>query len=183
MPLSAQPWELAKDKEGISIYSRALSGWEMKESRAEMQISANLLQVENALKQAHLRKKWMYETPLNENLQEVSADEFYVYYQVDMPWPIENRDNVTHYEFRRLSDKELRVDFKSAPNKKELEEGFIRIKEMQGHWYFKELDNGQLFVRQQLVAHPGGSIPNWLAQKSVVEGPYKTMRKFRALLE
>jgi|GEM_PF-4012240 len=51
----------------------------MKESRAEMQISVNLLQLENVLKQVYLRKKWMYETPLNENLQEVSFHELYIY--------------------------------------------------------------------------------------------------------
>jgi len=182
-PLQAQQWELAKEKSEISVYSRTLAAWEMQESRAEMYISANLEAVEAAIKRADMRKKWMYETPLNENLERVSDDEFYVYYQVDMPWPIENRDNVTHYKIHRLSETELRIDFRSCPKKKARQEGFIRIEEMRGHWYFKDMGRGKLFVRQQLVAHAGGSIPAWLAKKSVIEGPYKTMTKFRALLE
>jgi len=54
---------------------------------------------------------------------------------------------------------------------------------MQGHRYSKELDNGQLFVQQQLVAQSGSSMPNWLAQNQWWKDHIKTMHKFRALLE
>ena len=47
----------------------------------------------------------------------------------------------------------------------------------------KDNGDGTVEATQQCVAEAGGSIPDWLANSSVVDNPYNTMLKFKKYLE
>lgn len=54
-----------------------------------------------------------------------------------------------------------------APEKAPLREKVIRIRINTGAWILEPIDGGQRTrVTYQLSTHPGGSIPNWIADKS-----------------
>ena len=44
-----------------------------------------------------------------------------------------------------------------------------------GKWVFTPLENGKTQVYHQFGGDPGGSIPAWIVNMFLVDGPYKTM--------
>jgi hypothetical protein len=179
----AQDWYLAKDKAGVKVYTRKKAGWDIKEFKGIVYINSTLEAVEAALRDDKNRSKWMHNTHETEDVKVVSKDLLYAYSRVATPWPVADRDNVTEYRFKRVSDKELYVYFKNVEGIVAEKSGIIRIKKMQGFWHFKDVGNGKIKVTQQAVAEAGGSIPAWLANSGVIDSPYYTLYEMKKYVE
>jgi len=50
-------------------------------------------------------------------------------------------------------------------------------------WIFENLDTKKTKVTYQMHAEPGGSLPAWLINSSVVDPPYKTLINLKAYTE
>lgn len=179
----SQDWYLAKNKAGVKVYTRKKVGWDLKEFKAIVYINSNVESVEAALRDAKNRSKWMYNTHDAKDVKVVSKDLFYAYSRIAVSWPVSDRDNVTRYKFKRISDKEIYVYFKNVDGIVAEKSGIVRIKKMEGFWHFKDVGNGKIKVTQQAVAEAGGSIPAWLANSGVIDSPYYTLYEMKKYVE
>jgi len=92
-----------------------------------------------------------------------------VVYSLLSPPLVDNRDY--YIEVRRTHGDQNGGVFKSAwtsvPDYKPEADGVIRVKLNTGSWVIEPLDGGKRSrVTYNLLTHPGGSIPRWLANKS-----------------
>jgi hypothetical protein len=62
-------------------------------------------------------------------------------------------------------------------------QGIVRVPRTKGHWKFTDLKNGTIKIEQQSVADLGGSVPDWVVNSVIVEGPFDTLKGMRDLLE
>lgn len=179
---NAQTWKLAKDKNGIRVETRFIKGWSIKEYRATVYIKTTLEEAVETYRDPAKRKSFMTRSLEVVNLKVRSKNDIITYNLVKAPWPVSNRDNITHSIFT-YSPNQVRVTMTSIPDYIPEKKGVVRIPRAKGHWLFTDQGNGTIKVVQQSVADLGGSVPDWAVNSSIVEGPYDILLALKNLLE
>ncbi len=171
----AQSWNLSKDQSGVKVYTRKKAGWDLKEFKGVIYVNTDMKRVEATLRDASRHSDWMHKTHDTRTVKRVSDNLFYVYSRIATPWPVSDRDNVTKYRFKYISEEEFYIYFENVSGLVAEKSGLVRIKKMEGFWHVKKVGNNRVQVTQQAVAEAGGSIPAWLANSGVVDAPYGTL--------
>ena len=179
----AQDWKLERDRSGVKIYTRFVKGWGLKQFKGIVNIKTNIKTVEKTLRNDVGRDRWMHNTYDSKDVKKVSDNEIYGYSRVDAPWPVYDRDNVTKYIYKKISDTEMYVYMNNVSGIVPEKSAVVRIKRMDGYWNFKETSPGNVQVTQLAVAEAGGSIPAWLANTSIIDSPYNTLLNLKILIE
>jgi hypothetical protein len=174
-------WSLAKDAEGIQVYVRNIPDSPLREFRGEVQLKSTPENVVRVLRDANAFRKWMPDVAASELLKATDTDQFH-YLDNKAPWPVSNRDGVYHFTYSRQGDGTVVVRVEAAPDYVPLREGKVRIPQANGQW--KLVPNGEgVNVTYQMHASPGGSIPGWLANQTVVDTPFGTLKAMRGYLQ
>lgn len=179
----ADDWEMQLNKNDVSVYTRAVSGSKMKEFKGVVFVKSNLEHLVSTIRKAEHHNSWMYNTSGSKLVKKVSDDDFYTYAVNEAPWPVSNRDNVTHMVVKRKSANEIVIEMTAAPTIIPEVAGVVRIKQMKGFWKFEHLGYNVIKVTQQVHAEPGGAIPAWLANSAVVDNPYNTLYGLKKWIE
>lgn len=181
----AQDWTLAKDKDGVKVYTRKIAGWGIKEYKVVTQIKASFSTVVNGVKDVPGRYKWIADILEVREVERTSNDAICIYTKVDAPWPVSDRDNVTLFSFSYPDSKTARVDMKlyKTHAKAPVYDGVVRVERLAGYWLITDKGNGYVELMQQCVADPGGSLPDWLVNTAVVDNPYNSMYNFKKYIE
>jgi hypothetical protein len=175
-------WKLEKNAKGVKVYTRFVEGWGIKEFKGITRAPGTIADFEKILRDAPDRAKWMHNTYGTKDIKTISPDEIYSYSVVDAPWPVTDRDNVTRMTFKR-SPKELIVELYGIPKEYPVQSGCLRIERMQGYWKATDMGDGTIEITQQALADAGGSIPDWLANSSVIDSPFNTLHNLKTKLE
>lgn len=179
----AQKWNIEKEKNGVKIETRYIDGWNIKEYRATVIIETSLEKAVHAYKDPVERKKFYERAVVVSNLKEISENEIITYLHGKAPWPVQDRDNVTHSTFSKPDPKSVKINMYSIPDYIPIKKDIVRIPKSKGYWLFKDLGNSKIKVVQQSVADLGGSIPDWVVNSTIIEGPYDTLLALKKLLE
>ncbi len=173
--VSQTSWELAKEKNGIRIYTKAVEGSETKVFRAVTEMETSIEEVFRILRNVRKFPEWV---PYTASAKRVKTEEnvLIVYIFSDLPWPVSDRDGYYEYTFQYNEGANYGyVQIRALPDFAEEKEHAIRIQETKGFWKFSKLSGGKLKVTYQLHTEYEGSIPSWLAKSSVVSTPYRTL--------
>ncbi len=176
LPLSAQDWDLKKDKNGIRVYTKSVSGSNFKAFKGETVLDAGLSQVIAVIKDVEAYAEWMPSSKRSEELHHPSEVHQIYYLSTKAPWPVSDRDGV--YECRIQHDHNTRtttVRIKALPDYVPEKDNHVRITRTDGFWRLTDLGDGRTEVHYEVLAEPGGNIPAWLAQAKVVSVPYETL--------
>ncbi len=93
-----------------------------------------------------------------------------------------NRDGVYHFSYSRAGDGAITIRVEAVPQYMPPRDGKVRIPQANGQW--KLIPNVEgVSVTYQMHASPGGAIPNWLANQTVVDTPFGTLKALRSYLE
>ncbi len=181
--VKSQDWRLAKDKSGVKVYTRFIKGWDLKQFKGIVNIKASLKTVEKTLRNDFGRSKWMYNTHDTKDVKVINNNEIYCYSRVAAPWPVSDRDNVTKYSYKNVSEKEIYVYFNNIDGIIPEKKGIVRIKKMEGYWHFKEISPDNIQVTQVAVSEAGGSVPAWLANSAIIDSPFYTLLNMKNYIE
>lgn len=180
-----QDWSLAKDKNGVKVYTRKVEGWGIKEYKVVMEVKTSHSKIITALKDVPSRYEWAYNSIEIREVERPNSEEVAIYNKVDAPWPVADRDNITRFRFSYPNKSTTRVDMTVIKShaKAPIYDGIVRVERLKGHWLIRDKGNGWTEVIQQCVAEPGGSIPDWLANSAVVDNPYNSMYNLKKYIE
>jgi hypothetical protein len=109
-----------------------------------------------------------------------TGTERFVYIETQAPWPVSNRDGVYHFTFER-AETAATVRVEALPDFTPRREGRVRIPRSDGHWRIEPRARGA-HVAYEIHADPGGYVPAWLANLTVVRMPLKTLKCLREQL-
>ena len=182
--LAEEPWLLAKDSDGIKVYVRDVSNSRLREFRGEIALTTNPERVLEVLQDVPSFYKWMPDIVTAESLK-VSDDERYHYLENAAPWPVSHRDGVYHFTYSRSNDSGTTVTtvrVEAVPDYLPARAGKVRIPRADGYWKLVATADG-VDVTYQMHADPGGSIPSWLANQTVVDTPFNTLKGLRHYLQ
>lgn len=177
-------WLLRKDKEGIKIFTREASNTNIKEVKTVLMINASVSKITAAIVDVENYSKWMENIMNPKILEKVNENDYYLYYEVEAPWPTDNRDIVNHTVITYDQTNNLTlVTSVTAPDYIEEKENTVRITLSEGSWELKELSENKVEITHRLLVSPGGSIPDWIINMFIVNHPYEMHLNLRKMLE
>lgn len=179
--LATDKWELAKNGDNVTVYTRQYAGAEIKEFKAITTVTAKMSSLTALIENINDYPSWQANIASAKLLKQVNQNEQYIYYTTDVPWPVTDRDIVIHSKKSVSSKGVVTYTLKSSPNYIKEKEEFLRIRDAKGGWQFIPKEGGKIKVVYQFYGDPAGSIPNWLINTFIVDGPHETLGKLRKL--
>jgi IS30 family transposase len=181
---TAENWELKENKEGIKIFTSDIATSKIKAIKVECHLQATLSQVVAALMDIQHSEEWLYHTAGNHLVKQVSPSELYYYSLIEMPWPVSNRDFIAHLKVTQdETTKVVTVDAPCLPNMVPVKPNIIRITNSKGKWMIYPLNKQEVKIIYTLHADPGGSVPAWLTNLFVTQGPSQSFKKFKVHIQ
>lgn len=175
-------WKLAKDEKGIQVYTRESASTPFKDFKAHVVIKAEPSEVVETIKNPDLFTKWMANVVYSKLLHKDETSQS-AYIISKTPFPVKDRDGVFHYDFVDMSDQgTYKIMITGKPNKVDKNKKYVRVAAADGSWTIEKVDEGSA-VTYQMQLDPGGSLPGWLANTSVVETPFESLKNLRKRVE
>ena len=190
--LEADVWQLAKEKNAVTVYTRAIEGSSFLEFKGETVVEGSVDALVALLYDTANAPAWIHDCSFGMTLKEVSFEENYVFQIYDLPFPVSNRQLILHSkltyteEGARLETKEVNTFCKDKQLRrcqKVNENTLIQIKRSRGHYIFIRLDDKRTKVVWQQHIEPGGSVPDWLVNALVVDIPYHSLLRLQELVK
>lgn len=173
-----EEWHLRKNENGIRVYSRRPSGSDVDEFKVISVIHASLSSIVAVVMDADHFSDWIYGCESAKILQQINNMEQYHYQVIDVPSPFTDRDAVIHLTL--WQDPKTKIVYTrsvAAPNYIPAKDGLVRLQIFNASYQLIPQSNGDVQVIYSLRTDPGGSIPDWLVNLTIVTGPYQSILK------
>lgn len=178
--MTQSPWDLKKNKNGVKVYTRYIEGTNIKEFKVIGEIDASVTAVTAVIKDFQNFKNWVRNLSVTKVLGRPAADTEIRYLEIDMPWPISNRDAITRSAFTyNASNKSVKVNITSAEDHIAEKSGIVRVRGSKGHYLIKPKKNGKVEFTYQFYSNPGGNIPAWVINSTLSSVAYGTITNLR----
>ncbi|MFY0626128.1 MAG: hypothetical protein JXR07_07535 [Reichenbachiella sp.] len=175
---NAGDWNLAKDKNGIMVYTREAEGSDIKEFKAITTLDANLEDIIVVLQDYENYPKW-YDHVKTSYLIEKKENEANIYHlEMGMPFPFSNRDVVCKMVIDDSKDW-VEVWITNEIGIKPPDDGIVRMPVASGSWKLKQISSNKVEVHHQFKGDPAGNIPAGIVNMFLVAGPLNTMTQLQ----
>jgi len=175
-------WKLEKSKHGIEVYTRIPEGGSIKEFRAVTTIESDIKTIQTLIEapsnyptwQANVHQAYFIESP------ESSANVMYV--EMSMAWPMKNRYILL--ELRKVVEPsgQIRYSLQTSQIPYTMEEKLIRLNHGYGSWELNPLSDGSIEVISSFYIDPQTTVPDWLVNMFIIDGPYKMLSNMQKIL-
>ncbi len=177
-------WKFVTEKEGIKVYSRSVTGSKVKALKVECTLNTSLSALVTLLLDVPATTQWVYHTKSCVLLKQVSPAELFYYSEVNLPWPLENRDFVAHVKVSQdKTSRVVTVNAPAIPGWVAPKKGIVRVNQSLGFWTITPLNQAQVKVAYSLQVDPGGVIPAWAVNLLSSQGPIESFIKMRQHLQ
>jgi len=152
----------------------------VKAIKVETVIDATEAQLVAVLMDINTSTEWEYHVKSATLIKQVSPSELYYYCEVNIPWPLANRDFVAHITVTQdPNSKVVYIEGPTVPGVVPEKKGIIRVKDSTGKWVITPVGTDQVKVEYSLHVDPGGNIPAWLVNMFAAEGPVQEFKKLK----
>ena len=165
-------WEKAYEYESTEIYTRSTDSG-IKEFKAITIVDANIKSVLGVMRDYKAHPDWMRAISSCNLVKQETSRTRYLYYTIDMPWPLWNRDLVSKSTFYPKSDNSVLMKMEAAPTKKPESDSHVRMKSAKGYWLVTPISNKKTKIVYQYKADPNG-ISKVLVNMFLLEAPKAT---------
>lgn len=177
-------WSLARNADGITVWTRDVSGYTLREFRAETTVRSTLAGLVSLVMDTERAATWIYRTRRVDVLQRDDRDATFVVRMVtDFPWPLADRDAVVAGRIMQGGDGTVRIISQSLQDDSTPEDpALVRMRDFYGNWTFRPLDDGTVHVTMQGRADPGGTLPHAIVNLLIHDTPFQTLRGLRRVI-
>jgi len=175
LPSTNESWELKKDQDSIKVYIRNVDD-NTKEYLAETIINSDIDKIFKTITDFDNSYRWMYKLNSSKILEK-SDTLMYVYFVVDMNWPLKNRDLISDAVITQNENK-IRIVMNSYPDYMPEKEKLIRIKQSRSIWNLEKIDEEYTKVTLQSYAVVEG-IPTFIMDLFILDSPMYSMTQLR----
>ncbi len=176
----ANPWKLSKNKNSIKIYTRTVAKSSFKEFKATTTVDASVATIFSVIKDTKNMGKLFPNVVKAELVKTYSESSYIFYLELKAPWPVDNRDGV--FKYNLSYDKNKKIGYAKGSDKSSLKtkkKGIVRITLNHANWILKQITANKTAITYQSHSNPGGSLPAWIANSSVVDFPFKTLSNLK----
>jgi len=156
-------WQLKKDKHGIKVYTRPVEGSKVNELKATMRMRTTVDRLLAVYLDPAKATAWVPSCQKARLVERKGDSSESVYFMINNPWPISDRDYVLRSVVTRNPETGEAViefnDVKDVP----AEKCCVRMGMVKGSWHLVPEADGQVMVTYLYHFHPGGgSLPPML---------------------
>lgn len=183
---SSSAWQeqtTVDNNHSVKVWTQKVEHTNFKAFRGEVQIAAPMQTVFDFISATERSPEWYFNTKSAKLLKRLNEKEFLVYSVTSAPWPVNDRDSVTHIKVDDQTPGQIRIELNAAPNEIPEKNGMVRIPKLEGYWLLQAIDNNHTKVTFEVAAEPGGLIPSCLANSMAYEMPYESLLNLKRLLE
>jgi hypothetical protein len=167
--------ELRKSDDEIYIYACKVEDSTLKSIRATFSLSTNLSTLAGYILDIDKYTEWQYNMIKAVVLERISESELIYHAEIKAPWPVTNRDLVVRLKISQDPvSKVMQFHIVSIPDYIPPVKGVVRIPRSEGRWIITPVGKRQVDIYYNFMVDPGGTLPAWLINLSVAEGPYKS---------
>jgi ribosome-associated toxin RatA of RatAB toxin-antitoxin module len=177
-------WKLSVDKGDIKIYTRPMLNSKINAIKVEFSIPVSSGQLVSLIMDVEHSDQWLYHCKSSRVIKAVSQNELYSYTEVSVPWPVKNRDFVSHLVLQQNpKTKVITIDGPAVNRMVPEKNDIIRIKHSSSKWTILPITAKSIKVTYELEVDPEGSIPAWLVNLFAIQGPLQTFQKIKMLID
>ncbi|MCE7060877.1 START domain-containing protein [Dyadobacter sp. CY343] len=173
---AAQPdWVVATEKDGVKVYSKTVPDSRIKALKAEYVMEATVEEILDLLVDIPATTKWMCHAKACVLLKKISEQELYYYTEVSLPWPLDNRDFVTHLKITQDPvTKIVTVNSPAVAGEVAPKKGLVRVNHSQSVWKIVPAGERKVKLEYTLRTDPGGLIPAHVVNHFARQAPVET---------
>ncbi len=171
-------WERVSSSDGITTYSKEISGAPTVAFLGEALIDAPVAKVAQVLIDTARKTEWVSDAMITRDIRQISQLERIEYNRTHAPWPIKNRDFVLRCKLELDQvQKTATVTFSSVPDPAQPEtDEAVRGKVTKGSYIMKSMEGGtKTWVQVEILADPMGAVPKWAVNLVQRSWPRKTL--------
>lgn len=171
-------WVLKSKTDNILIYTRDEPDSKFDAIKVKCEMTATLSQFVSVIMDVNAGVEWVYSTKSCVLLKQVSPSELYYYSEINLPWPITNRDFIAHLTVTQ--DPVSRVVTIKGPTVSQylpVKKNIVRVAHSEGLWTITPLPAHKIAVEYTLITDPGGSLPAWMVNLFATKGPLESFKK------
>ncbi|SEI38967.1 START domain-containing protein [Dyadobacter sp. SG02] len=181
--LAQAEWKRVAARDGIKVYARSVPDSKIKAMKAESVLDAGVDEVLALLLDVKAAERWVCHTKSCKLIKKVSDTELFYHTEVSLPWPLDNRDFVTHLKIIKHENSDVvTVEAPAVPGVVPVREGVVRINASVNRWLIRPLPNGKVWVEYTLQVDPGGYIPAHVVNMFACRAPIETFQNMRGAL-
>ena len=182
--VAQEEWKLNRNENGIKVYTTSGEDSKFKRIKVEATFSGSIDKLMAILLDVTNNKQWVYHTRNSHLVQLVNPHEVVYYAETSLPWPFSNRDIVIRMRFQPdSSGKNMLVTQVGEPNITAVNNGIVRISELNATWEVKEDPANHINITYYLNVNPAGSISSGVSNMFVTKGPFNTFSNLAQLLK
>lgn len=178
--VAADPWQLVGERDGIRVYMQKIEGSRLKTFRGVAEIEVKDWQAIGAVINDYANApRWLhYVSALQEIGRRGPLDRDLII-QTDLPWPVADREAVVRgRSWNPAGTHDTVIRFENAPALLPPNEDYVRFPVFNARFDFHWLGGHRVQVTYEIIADPGGYIPDWIANIVLQDAPYLTLRRF-----
>jgi hypothetical protein len=123
---------------------------------------------------------WQYNMAEARVLKNIDVNSIIIRSVTDAPWPVTDREMIV--QFTSIEDKAFNaMTFKiqTVPFNHPKKDNVVRIPFSDAKWTVTQDANKNLNVLYTLSIDPGGTLPAWLVNMAIAEGPFESFSKLK----
>jgi hypothetical protein len=174
-------WDLKRDRDGVQVYTRNVEGSPYDAVRATtIMENIRLSSLVALIMDAEACSNWADRCAESSIHEYISETEQLIYSLNDLPFPVKDRDVLTH-TFWSQDPETSAVLLESEATNGIIEEvkGKLRLTEAKVSWNFLPQADGSIQVINEAHVNPGSAFPGWVINMLLVDTPFETMKSFR----
>ena len=169
-------WKLKKEENDIKVFIRK-NEINNVEYLAETRINGNIDSILKIIMDYDNSHKWMYKLENSKILEKKYDSLFYVYFTMEMGWPLKKRDLVSDVKVEK-NDDFISVSLTSSPKYIPLDNNYIRISDSKSVWKLSKVNDLETKVSLQSYAVIEG-LPSFVVELFIVDGPIYSLTNLK----
>lgn len=114
----------------------------------------------------------------------VSEQENYVHTVTDLPWPVKDRDVVSHVVWSQNPDTlAVSMSGDATVGRLATSRNIVRVTQSHISWELVRDMNGSTTVTLSAHVNPASLMPNWITNKLLIDSPFQTMKGLRTRVQ
>lgn len=181
--MDAQPdWVLQRDESGIKVWTKDFPDSKFKQFKTETKIKATLKNVVAVFLDIENMSLWYDRVEKVIMVEKISDREGIYKINFELPWPVADRVSAVRAILSHdPTSNVVRVDTNCEP-------GIIRdtdvllVTTMHSEWVLTPVDEDYVHIYHKGYMDPAGSLPSWISNSGVKDGPVKTLTALKRIL-
>lgn len=177
---------LIKKDKNISIYEKWIKVDNIRSARqlkVEFMVNASIEKIVSIIKDDKNTTHWMKSTKTYYILKKLDQNNWYLYVQFSVPWPLNNQDCIIKYELLpSSSDKRTEIRLTGLPYYLKEYKNVKRISDLEGAWILSNQGIKSTRVEYYIFSKQKPMFPRWLTDPIMQNNMISTMNAFREIV-